>query len=590
MGEKVTTLQSRGWLFAGILALVLLVLISIGWWRGTGTGAQVQVPMFYDAHYLFPRPWTQQQSAPGIPDPAGLAFYGDNRVSQTFVSGMDRLSMVELWLAGESSQVVEVALTDGERVIATEVLLSHGRDGGRYPISFPPFENAQDDAFVLMLHAPGATAESPVTTRTIGGDRLGGTLRINEYLRPGNLEIQTYGRGLPGLWWLEAIGEQLLPSAFRLRLQQYKPMPFKGGVFTGLLVLTGMLTVGLLVLAAPTHAPSLRTLSQVLGWSLALLLGLFLAWQVGTGRVRLPLLTQPVAAQSADTQVAIAPAAGADGRLVDDFTAVLWTAVREPEARFVATELVNGLPAVRVPAESRLSFGRTLPPNGRLRAGLLVPEDGVLRMTVRVGGEDVATQSVAGAADGEIVWLDLDLAQWGGLTTAVELITEPVEGTPDGLWIMPQLSARADWLLAEMPPEAAPDGSVLAERVALAGYTAVQDAASLDVTLFWEPLAATDAYATVFVHVLNEAGEIVAQHDGQPVGGAYPFPLWQPGGVVVADRHLLALPDDLPAGRYTLSVGVYDSETFERWPVTLPDGTVGVDGRVLLQPPIEISR
>ena len=84
-----------------LLAGLFLLLLFTGRWRSSGVGPQVQVPMFYDAHYLFPRPWTQEQEAPGVPPPAPLSvLYGPNRVTQSFIAGADRLSMVEVWLAG----------------------------------------------------------------------------------------------------------------------------------------------------------------------------------------------------------------------------------------------------------------------------------------------------------------------------------------------------------------------------------------------------------------------------------------------------------------------------------------------------------
>ncbi|MCZ7674566.1 MAG: hypothetical protein M5U34_49285 [Chloroflexi bacterium] len=45
------------------------------------------------------------------------------------------------------------------------------------------------------MAAPGASAEEPTITRVVGGDRLGGAVQINEYRRPGNLEMRTYVRG-----------------------------------------------------------------------------------------------------------------------------------------------------------------------------------------------------------------------------------------------------------------------------------------------------------------------------------------------------------------------------------------------------------
>ncbi len=69
---------------------------------------------------------------------------------------------------------------------------------------------------------------------------------------------------------------------------------------------------------------------------------------------------------------------------------------------------------------------------------------------------------------------------------------------------------------------------------------------------------------TVFVHVLNETGEKVAQGDGVPgYLGSLPTTLWRAGEPVL-DRHVIPLPADLEPGRYSLQVGWYDFQTGER--------------------------
>ena len=71
---------------------------------------------------------------------------------------------------------------------------------------------------------------------------------------------------------------------------------------------------------------------------------------------------------------------------------------------------------------------------------------------------------------------------------------------------------------------------------------------------------------TVFVHLLDAAGRRVAQGDGVPgYLGAVPTTLWQPG-VPVLDEHVVALPDDLPSGEYSLLIGWYDYQTGQRLP------------------------
>jgi hypothetical protein len=111
--------------------------------------------------------------------------------------------------------------------------------------------------------------------------------------------------------------------------------------------------------------------------------------------------------------------------------------------------------------------------------------------------------------------------------------------------------------------------ATLDNAIELVGYTLQISQASqptLTVTLFWQPLTPLTADYTVFLHLRNNDGATVAQHDGLSLAGAYPTSRWQPGEMVI-DPFTLVLPADLPAGPYTLWTGLYQLETLERLPV-----------------------
>jgi len=105
--------------------------------------------------------------------------------------------------------------------------------------------------------------------------------------------------------------------------------------------------------------------------------------------------------------------------------------------------------------------------------------------------------------------------------------------------------------------------------LALAGYSLEPEKPEpgdeIAVWLSWSrqgPALAHDY--TVFVHLLDGTGERVAQDDGLPgYLGTVPTSLWLPG-VSVLDRHVVALPTDLPAGQYSLLIGWYDPDSGER--------------------------
>ncbi|MGD8804506.1 MAG: glycosyltransferase family 39 protein [Chloroflexota bacterium] len=103
----------------------------------------------------------------------------------------------------------------------------------------------------------------------------------------------------------------------------------------------------------------------------------------------------------------------------------------------------------------------------------------------------------------------------------------------------------------------------------------------LALTLFWRSLSdSITPSQSVFVHLMDEQDQIVAQGDGLPVNGFRPTTSWRQGEVIV-DTHQLAIPGDLAEGSYTLWIGFYDPETFQRLPATA-DGQPLADDRLLL--------
>ena len=95
----------------------------------------------------------------------------------------------------------------------------------------------------------------------------------------------------------------------------------------------------------------------------------------------------------------------------------------------------------------------------------------------------------------------------------------------------------------------------------------------------WQTGPARFLSLAMFVHLLDAAGNIVAQDDGL----GYPPHTWQPG-----DRFIqlarLPLPPDLPPGDYTLQFGLYDRATGARWPVLNAEGQPAGDRLLLYLP------
>lgn len=109
----------------------------------------------------------------------------------------------------------------------------------------------------------------------------------------------------------------------------------------------------------------------------------------------------------------------------------------------------------------------------------------------------------------------------------------------------------------------------LGDRVALRGYgvstekQAGDRMGALEVTLYWQAWQSLDKDYAVFVHLLDQDGQIASQHDGQPAAGSRPTSAWESSEVVV-DQHAVPLPKTLKPGLYTLIAGLYDAGSGER--------------------------
>lgn len=117
---------------------------------------------------------------------------------------------------------------------------------------------------------------------------------------------------------------------------------------------------------------------------------------------------------------------------------------------------------------------------------------------------------------------------------------------------------------------ATPADATFADQVALVAFEVSRG--PLAVTLYWQALRPPQDDYLVFVHLLDEAGQLVASHDGRPVSGRFPTDAWLTGDVV-EDVHPLPLDTGLPAGSYQLNVGLYRPQSGERLPVRDRDGS-----------------
>jgi len=111
---------------------------------------------------------------------------------------------------------------------------------------------------------------------------------------------------------------------------------------------------------------------------------------------------------------------------------------------------------------------------------------------------------------------------------------------------------------------------VFGERIALLGFdvypTTPVAGQPWEITLYWQALHPIPTDYTVFIHLLDEEGQLVAQGDAPPVKGYYPTTFWQPGEQI-RDGHLVVVPADLVGKKCSLAIGLYRPDTGARLPV-----------------------
>lgn len=152
--------------------------------------------------------------------------------------------------------------------------------------------------------------------------------------------------------------------------------------------------------------------------------------------------------------------------------------------------------------------------------------------------------------------------------TTIQLGELNVQGRPHS-FAQPALSTQA---VASFGDAVRLLGSTdLSPIAATAGQT-------LHFSLVWQALGTQQQSLVRFVHLLGADGHPLAQQDTVLCAGACPASSWLAGEILL-DEVALALPADLPPGRYTLAVGWYDA--------TAPAQRLRVAGEVITPPPTD---
>ncbi|MBZ0297656.1 MAG: hypothetical protein K8L99_34180 [Anaerolineae bacterium] len=129
---------------------------------------------------------------------------------------------------------------------------------------------------------------------------------------------------------------------------------------------------------------------------------------------------------------------------------------------------------------------------------------------------------------------------------------------------------------AEKPADAIDMNTTFGESITLDSYTLAYNEDEIALTLYWKASQPLSEDYQVFVHVLDANGTPIVQDDAAPVNNRYPTSQWR-ANTLIADPHMLALPDSLPAGSYDIRIGFYRLSDETRLPISPADERVAND-------------
>ncbi len=147
----------------------------------------------------------------------------------------------------------------------------------------------------------------------------------------------------------------------------------------------------------------------------------------------------------------------------------------------------------------------------------------------------------------------------GGLASGTYKLVMRITGC-DGVLGEVSIDVRAPERAWTVPARFSPLAIEFGDSIELAGIVgppaAVAAGDAVDIELAWSALDEIDAPYHVFVHLLDGAGNLVAQSDGEPANWTRPTTGWAAREVVTEER-TLAVPEGTLPGTYVLRVGLY---------------------------------
>ena len=106
--------------------------------------------------------------------------------------------------------------------------------------------------------------------------------------------------------------------------------------------------------------------------------------------------------------------------------------------------------------------------------------------------------------------------------------------------------------------------AITVPETAVAGQT-------IRVQTTWDSSQPSDHSYTLFLHLVDENGNLLTQYDGLPRGGEWPTTCWQTAHSF-DDSYSLEIPEAADSGTYQIQIGFYEWPTLARVPLLNPAG------------------
>jgi serine/threonine-protein kinase len=108
---------------------------------------------------------------------------------------------------------------------------------------------------------------------------------------------------------------------------------------------------------------------------------------------------------------------------------------------------------------------------------------------------------------------------------------------------------------------------------------------ALQLIITWQVKDRLPEVYTLFIHLVDRDGRILAQRDAPPLGGSRPTNTWQPGEELL-DPHVLSIPTQAALGDYWIHIGLYRGD--HRLPVVDP-GLAETKGNAVIVRQIKVT-